>query len=145
MSLSSGSDRIVFEEQPQGPAGPAGPPGPAGNPYRTRTAGTNYTKGQAARLSAGQYVVALAVDQIDGVFGNTGLAGSMAQVYPNGALLDVTGVGLASGDLYAEENTGNLVPYSSLVPGTDTRYMGFCDSGSLLSVQIDDSFTVPTP
>lgn len=128
-----------------GPAGPAGPPGPAGNPYRERIAGTNYSKGQAARLSGGQYVLATAVDQIDGVFGNSGLAGSLAQVYPDSTLLDVTDVGLPSGDLYAEDNTGNLVLYASLVPGTESRYMGFCDGGTLLSVQIDDSFTVPTP
>lgn len=128
-----------------GPAGPAGPPGPAGNPYRERTAGGAYSKGQVAQLSAGTYVVALTAAQVDGVFGNTGIGGSTAQVYPSGSLLDVTGLGLASGDLYLNVATGALVPYASLTAGQDSRYMGFCDGGTLLSVLIDDSFTVPGP
>lgn len=128
-----------------GVPGPAGPAGPAGPPYRERTAGTNYSKGQAAQLSGGAYVLATTIDQIDGVFGNSGLAGSTARVYPSGSLFDVTGAGLPSGDLYAEEGTGNLVLYTSLIGDTKSRYMGFSDGGTLFSVQVGDSFTVPGP
>lgn len=116
-----------------------------GPSYRQRTAGGAYSKGKVAQLTGGQYVVAATAEQIDGVFGNTGIGGSTAQVYPSGSLLDVTGLGLPSGDLYLDVATGNLVPYASLTGGNQTRYMGFCDGGTLLSVIIDDSFPVPGP
>ncbi len=141
MSVSSGSDRIAFEEQPAGPAGPTGPAGPAGPAYREYTAVGAYSLGKVGAFSGSGITVASSADGVDGIFGNSGADGTTARIYPSGALVDVTGAGLPTGDVYLDVATGNAVLYGSLMAGNPTRYLGYC-TGTKLTVQIGDSFTV---
>lgn len=134
MSLSSGSDHIVFEEQPQGPVGPPGPPGPSGPPYETVTTDTAASAGNVARRVSGGHIekatggVAGDGEGCVGMYGANVAGGASATLYRTGSRCPVAG--LPVGELW-RSNTGTAVQYSSIVSGEYTNRIGYSDGASV--------------
>lgn len=134
MSVSSGSDRIAFEEQPPGPAGPTGPTGPAGPPYETVTSDTAASAGNVARRVSGGHIEKATGGAVGdgegcvGMYGANVAGGASATLYRTGSRCPVAG--LPVGELW-RSNTGTAVLYGSLVVGEYTNLIGFSDGAGV--------------
>lgn len=137
MSVSSGSDRIAFEEQPAGPAGPTGPTGPAGPAgpqYQTATTDSAASAGEVARRVSGGHVEKATGGTVGSGLGTLGLyggnvtGGGSAQIYGSGSRCPVAG--LPVGELW-RSNTGTAVLYGSLVVEEYSNRLGYSDGAGV--------------